>query len=206
MQIIIYDKNTNKINSVLDVLNTNDIRLKENEAVFENKNIKDFSQKDIRAYNKDGSIKSLEQQVKEKIITLEKNQIIKDNYIYTLNKNIQEDLIKLIELGIEKLDDRQKIVSSENGKKYITSKTYEELFKENLITAEEYNNHIISIRQEQYQTNLDGERAELVDSVLSNLASQGLLTEEQKSQLESITNKRQEIKTQYPKQSENELT
>ena len=206
MQIIIYDKNTNKINSVLDVLNTNDIRLKENEAVFENKNIKDFSQKDVRAYNKDGSIKSLEQQVKEKIITLEKNQIIKDNYIYTLNKNIQEDLIKLIELGIEKLDDRQKIVSSENGKKYITSKTYEELFKENLITAEEYNNNIISIRQGQYQTNLDGERAELVDSVLSNLASQGLLTEEQKIQLESITNKRQEIKTQYPKQSENELT
>ena len=30
MELIIYDKNTNKINSVLDVLNTNDIRLKEN--------------------------------------------------------------------------------------------------------------------------------------------------------------------------------
>ncbi|MEI0551237.1 phage tail protein [Brachyspira intermedia] len=206
MELIIYDKNTNKIINILDALSIDDVKLKENEAIFDNKNIKDFSHTDIRAYNKDGSIKSLEQQVKENIITLEKNQIIKENRVYTLNKNIEEDLIKLIELGIEKLDDRQKIVSSENGKKYITSKTYEELFKENLITAEEYNNHIISIRQGQYQTNLDGERAELVDSVLSNLASQGLLTEEQKSQLESLQVKRQEIKTQYPKQSENELT
>lgn len=82
-----------------------------------------------------------------------------------------------------------------------TLKSYEELFKENLITTEEYNNYIIQQRQGQYMYNLDGMRAELVDSVLSNLASQGLLTEEQKSQLESLQTKRQAIKEEYPKQS-----
>ena len=82
-----------------------------------------------------------------------------------------------------------------------TLKSYEELFKENLITTEEYNNDIIQQRQGQYMYNLDGMRAELVDSVLSNLASQGLLTEEQKSQLESLQTKRQAIKEEYPKQS-----
>ncbi len=201
MNIIIYNKNTYQIKHILDVLNIDDVKLKENEAVFENKNIKDFSQTDIRVYNNDGSVKSLEQQVKEKIITLGKNQIIKENQIYTLNKNILEDLIKLIELGIEKLDERQKIVITEDGKKYITQKTYEELFRENLITSEEYNNYIIQIRQGQYQTNLDGVRAELLESVLNNLASQNLLTEEQKQELESLNIKRQEIKEKYPKEN-----
>lgn len=201
MQIIVYNKNTNKIINILDVLNTNDIKLNENEAIFDNKNIKDFSQTDIRVYNNDGSVKSLEQQVKENIIALEKNQIIKEKQVYTLNKNIEEDYIIMVEKGLEKLDDRQKIVISEDGKKYITSKSYEELFKENLITAEEYNNYIILIRQSQYQSNLDGVRAELVDSVLSNLASQNLLTEEQIKQLESLQTKRQEIKEELPKKN-----
>lgn len=201
MQIIVYNKNTNKIINILDVLNTNDIKLNENEAIFDNKNIKDFSQTDIRVYNNDGSVKSLEQQVKENIIALEKNQIIKEKQVYTLNKNIEEDYIIMVEKGLEKLDDRQKIVISEEGNKYITQKSYEELFKDNLITAEEYNDYIISQRQGQYQINLDGTRAELVDSVLNSLASQGLLTEEQKTQLESLQTKRQEIKTEYPKQN-----
>ena len=201
MQIIVYNKNTNKIINILDVLNTNDIKLNENEAIFDNKNIKDFSQTDIRVYNNDGSVKSLEQQVKENIIALEKNQIIKEKQVYTLNKNIEEDYIIMVEKGLEKLDDRQKIVISEEGNKYITQKSYEELFKDNLITAEEYNDYIISQRQGQYQINLDGARAELVDSVLNSLASQGLLTEEQKTQLESLQTKRQEIKTEYPKQN-----
>ena len=109
--------------------------------------------------------------------------------------------IKLIELGIEELEATQKIEISEDGTKYITEKSMEEKLRENLITQEEYDNYIIQIRQMQYQTNLDGARAELLDSVLSNLSNQGLLTEEQKSQLESLKVKRQEIKTQYPKQS-----
>ena len=137
----------------------------------------------------------------ENCILNQKDEEIKNGVVYKLDKSIQEDFIKLVELGLEKLDDRQKIVTNEDGSKYITQKTYEELFKENLITSEEYNNYIIQIRQGQYQSNLDGERAELVDSVLSNLASQNLLTEEQKLQLESLTNKRQEIKTQYQKQN-----
>ena len=198
---IIYDKKTYKVIRVVSSLQIEDITLKDNELILDNKNIKDFSQKDIRAYNKDGTIKSLEQQLKEKIITLEKNQIIKDNQVYTLNKNYPDDYIKLVELGLEELDKTQKIVTNENGNKYITQKTYEELFKENLITAEEYNQYIISIRQGQYQSNLDGERAELLESVLNSWASQNLLTEEQKIQLESLTTKRQEIKTQYPKQN-----
>ena len=201
MQIIVYNKNKNKIINILDVLNTNDIKLNENEAIFDNKNIKDFSQTDIRVYNNDGSVKSLEQQVKENIIALEKNQIIKEKQVYTLNKNIEEDYIIMVEKGLEKLDDRQKIVISEEGNKYITQKSYEELFKDNLITAEEYNDYIISQRQGQYMSNLDGERAELVDSVLNSLASQGLLTEEQKTQLESLQSKRQEIKEEWQKKN-----
>ena len=201
MQIIVYNKNTNKIINILDVLNTNDIKLNENEAIFDNKNIKDFSQTDIRVYNNDGSVKSLEQQVKENIIALEKNQIIKEKQVYTLNKNIEEDYIIMVEKGLEKLDDRQKIVISEEGNKYITQKSYEELFKDNLITAEEYNDYIISQRQGQYMSNLDGERAELVDSVLNSLASQNLLTEEQIKQLESLQSKRQEIKEELPKKN-----
>ena len=201
MQIIVYNKNTNKIINILDVLNTNDIKLNENEAIFDNKNIKDFSQTDIRVYNNDGSVKSLEQQVKENIIALEKNQIIKEKQVYTLNKNIEEDYIIMVEKGLEKLDDRQKIVISEEGNKYITQKSYEELFKDNLITAEEYNDYIISQRQGQYQINLDGTRAELVDSVLNSLASQNLLTEEQIKQIESLQSKRQEIKEELPKKN-----
>ena len=201
MLFIIYNKNNYKVERVVTALKKEDITIKENELIFHNENIKDYSQSDIRAYNKDGSIKSLEQQLKEKIITLEKNQIIKDNQVYTLNKNYPDDYIKLVELGLEELDKTQKIVTNENGNKYITQKTYEELFKENLITAEEYNNYIIRMRQGQYQSNLDGERAELLESVLNSWASQNLLTEEQKIQLESLTTKRQEIKTQYPKQN-----
>ena len=156
---------------------------------------------DIRAIKDDGTVMSLEEQIENKILILEKDEEIRNGVKYKLNKNYEEDLIKLIELGLEKLDDRKKIVTNEDGTKYITQKTYEELFKENLITAEEYNNYIIQIRQVQYQTNLDGERAELLESVLNNLASQNLLTEEEKSQLESLQVKRQEIKQEYPKQN-----
>lgn len=208
MKIVIY--NNNKIKKILSVSNNveetinrlknqNFIKDDDKYKVFEN--IKDMSVKDIRAIKEDGSVMSLEEQIKNKILVLEKDEEIRNGNKYKLNKNIQEDFIKLAELGIEKLDSRQKIVTNNDGTKYITSKTYEELFRENLITSEEYNNYIIQIRKGQYQTNLDGVRAELLESVLNNLASQGLLTEEQKQQLESLNNKRQEIKTQYPKEN-----
>ena len=208
MYIVIY-----KDNKIKDIISSNgnvekvikDLILKnfiledDKYKVFEN--INNMGVKDIRAIKDDGSVMSIEEQIENKILVLEKDEEIRNGQIYKLDKSIQEDFIKLVELGLEKLDDRQKIVTNEDGSKYITQKTYEELFKENLITAEEYNNYIIQIRQGQYQSNLDGERAELLESVLSNLASQNLLTEEQKLQLESLQTKRQEIKTQYPKQN-----
>ena len=208
MKIVIY--NNNKIK---DIISTNEdietlinklkeqnyINIDDEYKVFED--ISDMSVTDIRAINSNGSVMSIEEQIKNKIVVLEKYEEIRNAQIYKLDKNYEEDFIKLVELGLETLDEKLKIVTNENGSKYITQKTYEELFKENLITAEEYNNYIIQIRQGQYISNLDGTRAELLESVLSNLASQNFLTEEQKSQLESLKVKRQEIKIQYPKQN-----
>lgn len=165
--------------------------------VFER--IDNMGAKDIRAIREDGSVMTLEEQIRNKILVLEKDEEIRNGQIYKLDKNIQEDLIKLIELGIEKLEPTQKIEISEDGTKYIIEKSMEEKLRENLITQEEYDNYIIQIRQMQYQTNLDGARAELLDSVLSNLSNQGLLTEEQKTQLDMLNNKRIEIKESNPK-------
>lgn len=198
MELIIYDKNTNKINSVLDVLSIDDVVLKENEAILYNENIKDFSQTDIRVYNEDGSVKSLEEQVKDEIITLEKNQIIKDNQIYTLNRNIEDDYIILIERGIEELDKSKKIVEY-NGKKHIREKSIDEKYKEGLITKEEYNAYIVSQRKGQYSQNLDGVRAELLDDVLNSFSEQGLLNESQIIILNSLQDTRANIKAQYKK-------
>ncbi|WP_297248550.1 phage tail protein [uncultured Brachyspira sp.] len=208
MNIVIF--NNNKVKEIISTDENIEIALKKlkNQGFIDDNdeykafdNVQNMGVKDIRAIKNDGSVMSIEEQIENKILVLEKDEEIRNGQIYKLDKNIQEDLIKLIELGIEELESTQKIEISEDGTKYITSKTYEELFKENLITAEEYNNYIINIRQGQYQSNLDGERAELLESVLSSLASQNFLTEEQKSQLESLKVKRQEIKTQYPKQS-----
>lgn len=198
MLYIIYNKNTNKITDVKEVVRKEDIILNSNEAIFENKNISDFSQTDIRVYYEDGSVKSLEQQVKEKIITLKDNEIIDNGIIRELNKNIEDDYIILIEKGLEVLDKNKKIVEG-NGKKYITEKSMEEKLKEGLITNEEYNKYIISQRQSQYNQNLDGKRAELLEDVLHKLASQGLLTDEQKANLNELDNKRKEIKESNPK-------
>ena len=197
MIFVIYDKNTYKCYFV-EGQSINDFQLQQNEVIKVHTS-NDISQSDIRAYNKDGSVKSLEQQLKEKIITLKDNEIIDNGVIRELNKNYEDDYIIMLERGLEKLDDKLKIDIDGNGSKYITPKNYKELFKENLITAEEYNKYIIQIRQEEYINNLDGERAELLDSVLNNLANQNLLTEEQKLQLESLINKRQVIKEEYPK-------
>ena len=198
MIFVIYDKNTYKCYFV-EGQSVDDFQLKPSENIKEH-NSKDVSQTDIRAYNKDGSVKSLEQQVKEKIIVLKDNEIIDNGIIRELNKNYEEDYIVMIERKLEKLDKNKKIVE-ENGKKYITEKSIEEKYKENLITKEEYNNHIVSQRQSEYSQNIDGARAELLDDVLNSLASQGLLNETQIGALKSIQTTRANIKEQYPKQS-----
>ena len=198
MVFVIYDKYNYKCYFV-EGQSINDFKLKPNEVIKEH-NSKDLSQTDIRAYNKDGSVKSLEEQVQEKIITLKDNEIIDNGIIRELNKNYEDDYIVMIEKGLEELDKTKKIVE-ENGKKYITEKTTEEKYNEGLITAEEYNEYIIQQRQGQYTQNLDGARAELLDSVLNTLANQGLLNETQMEALESIQTTRANIKEQYPKQS-----
>lgn len=198
MIFVIYDKNTYKCYFV-EGQSVDDFQLKPSENIKEH-NSKDVSQTDIRAYNKDGSVKSLEQQVKEKIIVLKDNEIIDNGIIRELNKNYEEDYIVMIERKLEKLDKNKKIVE-ENGKKYITEKTTEEKYNDVLITKEEYNAYIVSQRQNQYSQNLDGARAELLDSVLNTLANQGLLNETQIEALKSIQTTRANIKEQYPKQS-----
>ena len=196
MIFVIYDENTHKCYFV-EGQSINDFKLQPNEVIKEH-NSNDLSQTDIRAYNKDGSVKSLEQQVEEKIIVLKDNEIIDKGIIRELNKNYEDDYIVMIEKGLEELDKTKKIVE-ENGKKYIIEKTIEEKYKENLITKEEYNSCIINQRQSEYSQNLDGVRAELLDSVLNSLASQGLLNENQIEVLKTIEDNRAKIKTQYKK-------
>ena len=198
MVFVIYDKYNYKCYFV-EGQSINDFKLKPNEVIKEH-NSKDLSQTDIRAYNKDGSVKSLEEQVQEKIITLKDNEIIDNGIIRELNKNYEDDYIVMIERGLEKLDDNKKIVE-DNGKKYVREKSIEEKYNEGLITKEEYNAYIVNQRQNQYSQNLDGARAELLDSVLNTLANQGLLNETQMEALKSIQTTRANIKEQYPKQS-----
>ena len=198
MVFVIYDKYNYKCYFV-EGQSINDFKLKPNEVIKEH-NSNDLSQTDIRAYNDDGSVKTLEEQLKEKIITLKDNEIIDNGIIRELNKNYEDDYIVMIERGLEELDKNRKI-AEENGKKHIIEKSIEEKYNEGLITKEEYNKYIISQRQSQYTQNLDGARAELLDSVLNNLASQGLLNETQMEALKNIQTTRANIKEQYPKQS-----
>ena len=197
MIFAIYDKNTYKCYFV-EGQTIDNFELKPNEAIKEH-NSDDLSQTDIRAYNKDGSVKSLEEQVQEKIIVLKDNEIIDDGVIRELNKNNEDDLVVLIERGLEQLENTKKIATDEEGKKYITEKTTEEKYSEGLITKEEYNEYIIQQRQGQYTQNLDGARAELLDDVLNSLAYQGLLNESQIEVLRTIENSRVNIKAQYKK-------
>ena len=196
MVFVVYDKNTYKCYFV-EGQSINDFKLKPNEVIKAH-NSSDLSQTDIRAYNDDGSVKTLEEQLKEKIIALKDNEIIDNGIIRELNKNYEDDYIVMIERGLENLDKSKKI-SEKNGKKYIIEKTIEEKYKENLITKEEYNSCIINQRQSEYSQNLDGVRSELLDSVLNSLASQGLLNENQIEVLKTIEDNRAKIKTQYKK-------
>ncbi|WP_295298884.1 phage tail protein [uncultured Brachyspira sp.] len=196
MIFAIYDKNTYECYFV-EGQSVNDFKLKPNEVIKEH-NSEDVSQTDIRVYNKDGSVKSLEEQVKEKIIILKDNEIIDNGIIRELNKNYEDDYIVMVERGLEELDKNKKIVE-ENGKKYITEKSIDEKYNESLITKEEYNNYIVNQRQNRYSQNLDGKRAELLDDVLNSLAEQGLLSESQISILNSLQDTRANIKAQYKK-------
>ncbi|MEI0594217.1 phage tail protein [Brachyspira pilosicoli] len=196
MVFVIYDKYNYKCYFV-EGQSINDFKLKPNEVIKEH-NSNDLSQTDIRAYNDDGSVKTLEEQLKEKIIALKDNEIIDNGIIRELNKNYEDDYIVMIERGLENLDKGKKI-SEKNSKKYIIEKTIEEKYKENLITKEEYNSCIINKRQSEYSQNLDGVRAELLDSVLNNCASKGLLNENQIEVLKTIEDNRAKIKTQYKK-------
>lgn len=196
MIFVIYDKNTYKCYFV-EGQSINDFKLKPNEVIKEH-NSNNLSQTDIRVYNKDGSVKSLEEQVKEKIIILKDNEIIDNGIIRELNKNYEDDYIVMVERGLEELDKNKKIVE-ENGKKYITEKSIDEKYNESLITKEEYNNYIVNQRQNRYSQNLDGKRAELLDDVLNSLAEQGLLSESQISILNSLQDTRANIKAQYKK-------
>ena len=196
MVFVIYDKNTHKCYFV-EGQSINDFKLKPNEVIKEH-NSNDLSQTDIRAYNDDGSVKTLEEQLKEKIIALKDNEIIDNGIIRELNKNYEDDYIVMIERGLDNLDKSKKILEK-NSKKYIIEKTIEEKYKENLITKEEYNSCIINKRQSEYSQNLDGVRAELLDSVLNNCASKGLLNENQIEVLKTIEDNRAKIKTQYKK-------
>ena len=196
MIFAIYDKNTYECYFV-EGQSINDFKLKDNEVIKEH-NSNDVSQTDIRAYNKDGSVKSLEEQIQEKIIVLKDNEIIDNGIIRELNKNYDNDYIVIIERGIERIDKNKKIVE-ENGKKYITEKSIEEKYNEGLITKEEYNAYIVNQRQGEYYKNLDGVRAELLDDVLNSLASQGLLNETQIITLNSLQDARANIKSQYKK-------
>ena len=197
MIFAIYDKNTYECYFV-EGQSVNDFKLKPNEVIKEH-NSKDLNQTDIRAYNEDGTVKSLEQQVQEKIITLKDNEIIDNGIIRELNKNYEDDLIVLIERGLEKLEDNRKIVTNEYGKKYIIEKSIEEKYEDSLITKEEYNEYIVSQRQNRYSQNLDGKRAELLDDVLNSLAEQGVLSESQISILNSLQDTRANIKASYKK-------
>ncbi|WP_281817837.1 phage tail protein [Brachyspira pilosicoli] len=198
MVFVIYDKYNYKCYFV-EGQSINDFKLKPNEVIKAH-NSSDLSQTDIRAYNDDGSVKTLEEQLKEKIIALKDNEIIDNGIIRELNKNYEDDYIVMIERGLEKLDDNKKIVE-DNGKKYVREKSIEEKYNEGLITKEEYNAYIVNQRQNQYSQNLDGARAELLDSVLNTLANQGLLNETQMEALKNIQTTRANIKEQYPKQS-----
>ncbi|WP_157149874.1 phage tail protein, partial [Brachyspira pilosicoli] len=147
MIFVIYDENTHKCYFV-EGQSINDFKLQPNEVIKEH-NSNDLSQTDIRAYNDDGSVKTLEEQLKEKIIALKDNEIIDNGIIRELNKNYEDDYIVMIERGLEKLDDNKKIVE-DNGKKYVREKSIEEKYNEGLITKEEYNAYIVSQRQSEY--------------------------------------------------------
>ncbi|MEI0487310.1 hypothetical protein [Brachyspira intermedia] len=85
-----------------------------------------------------------------------------------------------------------------------TLKSDLELLEENLISKEEYNERINKKRETLYKNKTDKQVIELARNFLNK--NKDKLSEEDKLVLDSINAEVEEIKTQYPKQSENELT
>ena len=196
--LIKYDRDTFKILGFYTG-NINDIKLEEKEAIKE-LNVQDCSQTDIRVYNEDGTIKILGEQIKEGILVLKDNEVIKDGVVVELNKVYEEDYIRLIQRDIETLDDNKKIEYDKYNKKYlIVEKTIEEKLEDGLITKEEYNDYIVQFRQGMYINQLDGLRAELLDMILYRLGEEGFLIESEKELLSLLNNIREKIKLEYKK-------
>lgn len=197
MFYIKYDKNSYKILGYY----TNDIGV----DVTQNEDIKkvdtnDISQTDIRAYNEDGSVKSLGEQIKEKIIILKNNEVVKDGVIVELNSSYEDDYIRLVQRNILNLDSNYKIEYDRDSKKYhILEKTIEEKFQDKVISLDDYNKYIIESRYNAYLLELDSKRSELLDSILKRLGDENILLDREKELLFEIFKIREDIKSKYKK-------
>ncbi len=197
MFYIKYNKNSYKILGYY----TNDIGV----DVTQNEDIKkidtnDISQTDIRAYNEDGSVKSLGEQIKEKIIILKNNEVVKDGVIVELNSSYEDDYIRLVQRNILNLDSNYKIEYDRDSKKYhIIEKTIEEKFQDKVISLDDYNKYIIESRYNAYSLELDSKRSELLDSILKRLGDENILLDREKELLFEIFKIREDIKSKYKK-------
>ena len=197
MFYIKYNKNSYKILGYY----TNDIGV----DVTQNEDIKkidtnDISQTDIRAYNEDGSIKSLGEQIKEKIIILKNNEVVKDGVIVELNSSYEDDYIRLVQRNILNLDSNYKIEYDRDSKKYhIIEKTIEEKFQDKVISLDDYNKYIIESSYNAYSLELDSIRSELLDSILKRLGDENILLDREKELLFEIFKIREDIKSKYKK-------
>ena len=197
MFYIKYNKNSYKILGYY----TNDIGV----DVTQNEDIKkidihNMSQTDIRAYNEDGSIKSLGEQIKEKIIILKNNEVVKDGVIVELNSSYEDDYIRLVQRNILNLDSNYKIEYDRDSKKYhIIEKTIEEKFQDKVISLDDYNKYIIESRYNAYSLELDSKRSELLDSILKRLGDENILLDREKELLFEIFKIREDIKSKYKK-------
>ncbi|AEM20775.1 Hvp 28 VSH-1 tail protein [Brachyspira intermedia PWS/A] len=87
----------------------------------------------------------------------------------------------------------------EKDGKTLTPKTDKELFEENIITKEEYNERINQKRETLYENKTDKQVIELSRNFFNK--NKDNLLEEEKFVLDSINKEVEEIKTQYPKQN-----
>lgn len=149
-----------------------------------------FSTKDLRYYNDDFTLKTLEQLIK---IGLEKK--LEDNEKIENNRRVKLTDIELYQKFPERLDKNQILDKLETGEVYIREKTLLEKYNDNIITKEEYNNAIDDIRQGIYAQRFDGKQIEAVRKF-----ALGLITKaEYDSILLEIQEGMEDIKRQYPK-------
>ena len=98
MNIVIF--NNNKVKEIISTDENIEIALKklknqgficDNDEYKVFDNVQNMGVKDIRAIKNDGSVMSIEEQIENKILILEKDEEIRNGQIYKLDKNIQED-------------------------------------------------------------------------------------------------------------------